>query len=75
MPINQEKAIEWGVKAMSALIIPILIWSFKLSTQVALLDQRVETQEKAMVEMKKDLKERIKTANDKLDRILERLSQ
>lgn len=71
---SQEKTLDWVLKATTALIIPALVWSFKLSTEVAVLEERLASQEKHLEEMKSDLKERIKTANDKLDKIIDRLS-
>ena len=35
-----EKAIDWIFKVTTALAIPALVWSFKLSTQVAVLEQK-----------------------------------
>lgn len=70
-----DKTLDWVLKATTALVIPALVWSFKLSTEVAVLNLKIESQEKRIERVETDLKERIKKANEKLDKILDRLSQ
>lgn len=71
----QDKTLDWVLKATTALVIPALVWSFKLSTEVAVLNLKIESQEKRIERVETDLKERIKKANEKLDKILDRLSK
>jgi hypothetical protein len=71
----QDKTLDWVLKATTALVIPALVWSFKLSTEVAVLNLKIESQEKRIERVEIDLKERIKKANEKLDKILDRLSK
>lgn len=66
---QREKALDWVFKITTALAIPALVWSFKLSTQVAVLEQKVKSQQEAIQRVETDLKEQIKTANGKLDNI------
>ena len=66
---QREKALDWVFKITTALAIPALVWSFKLSTQVAVLEEKVENQQKAIERIESNFKEQIKTANGKLDNI------
>ena len=68
-----EKAIDWIFKITTALAIPALVWSFKLSTQVAVLEQKVKSQQEAIERVETDLKEQISDGNKKLDKIYDNL--
>jgi len=68
-----EKAIDWIFKVTTALAIPALVWSFKLSTQVAVLEQKVKSQQEAIERVETDLKEQISDGNKKLDKIYDNL--
>lgn len=59
MPIQPqtEKALEWVFKVATALAIPAIIWSFKLSSQVAVLENTVQNQKEIIKEVKEDVKE------------------
>ena len=68
-----EKAIDWIFKVTTALAIPALVWSFKLSTQVAVLEQKVKSQQETIERVETDLKEQISDGNKKLDKIYDNL--
>ena len=70
---QREKALDWVFKITTALAIPALVWSFKLSTQVAVLEEKVESQQKAIERIEADYKDKIKTGNEKLDKIYDTL--
>ena len=60
---STEKALDWIFKITTALVIPALVWSFKLSTQVTVLEQKLIAQEKELVQMRDDFKEQINAGN------------
>jgi len=70
---STEKALDWIFKITTALVIPALVWSFKLSTQVTVLEQKLIAQEKELVQMRDDFKEQINAGNEKLSKIYETL--
>ena len=70
---QREKALDWVFKITTALVIPALVWSFKLSTQVAVLEEKIENQKKTIERIEEHFKEQIGQANGKLDTIYETL--
>ena len=66
---STEKALDWIFKITTALVIPALVWSFKLSTQVTVLEQKLIAQEKELVQMRDDFKEQINAGNEHADKI------
>ena len=44
MSMSTERTMDWVLKITTALVIPILIWTFKLSSDVAILKDRAAAQ-------------------------------
>jgi hypothetical protein len=58
-PPNAEKILDWAFKITTALIIPTLIWSLKMSNQITELNGKIEKIESASEIERKHLNRRV----------------
>jgi SMC interacting uncharacterized protein involved in chromosome segregation len=49
MAMSTEKVMEWVFKVATALVIPTIVWTLKMSNEIAVLREKVESQEKQIV--------------------------
>ena len=46
MAMSTEKVMEWVFKVATALVIPTIVWTLKISNEIAVLKEKVVVQEK-----------------------------
>ena len=46
MAMSTEKVMEWVFKVATALVIPTIVWTLKISNEIAVLKEKVVAQEK-----------------------------
>lgn len=79
---------DWAVKILALTVIPIALWAGKLNSDIAVMHERMATQDKRLDEVSRKaekslenektlirLEEQLKNANSKLDDIRKALSQ
>ena len=51
--MNTEKIMEWVFKIATALVIPTIVWTLRISNEIAVLKSQIATQEKTIASFSK----------------------